>query len=220
MRVMSCFLLLLAASVSSAQEQFDTRLKLVEQRIAALRERARKAAEPRLALDREVRALDVALEAARRPDGNPLDAARIEDIVRRRADLEARRAALARESTARRMRATRAADRTRLDALLKSVRGGDLAARQELTRLLMRIDHTHNRPARVKAVPKAPSARSPKPESVNPVAAKRAADLERNVIDLTRKVLILETRLRELRRAIAEAAASGAPATGKNGTPR
>ncbi len=205
MRLLPGFLLLLAATVTSAQEPFDARLKLVEQRVAALRDLARKAAEPRLALDREIRALDVALEAARKPDGNPLDAARIEDIVRRRADVEARRAALARENTARRSRATRAADRTRLDTLLKSVRGGDLAARQELTRLLMRLDDTLNRPARVEAVRKAPSARRPKPEPVDPVAAKRAADLERKVVDLTRKVLILETRLRELRRTIAEA---------------
>jgi len=206
MRALPCFLLLLAASVTSAQEPFDARLKLVEQRIAALRDLARKAAEPRLALDREIRALDVALEAARKPDGTPLDAARIEDIVRRRAELESRRAALARENTARRSRATRAADRTRLDTLLKSVRGGDLAARQELTRLLMRIDNTLNRPARAEAVREAPTASRPKP-----VMDQQAVELERRVVELTRKVLVLETRLRELRRTIAE----GSPAEGR-----
>jgi len=193
MRVLPCFLLLLAASASSAQEQFDARLKIVEQRIAALRDHARKAAEPRLALDREIRAL-------------------AQDDVRGRADLEARRDALAREDAARRLRATRGADRARIDTLLKQVRGGDVEARQKLTRLLLRIDDTLKRAVRAEPVREAPTASRPEPVMTspavtNPAGGAQAAELERRVVELTRKVLILETRLRELRRAISEAEA-------------
>jgi len=98
-------------------------------RLAALRDTALAAKAPVLAIDRQIAALGVALEAARAPDGNAVDAARIRNLVDRRARLEARRVELTRAALERRALAVRAANKQHFEALLSGARRGDAKPR-------------------------------------------------------------------------------------------
>ena len=200
MRALLCLVPLLATPLAAGAEDFEARIQRVEQRLAALRDTARAAKAPVLAIDRRIAALGVALEAARAPDGNAIDAARIRNLVDRRARLEARRVELTRAAVERRALAVRAANKQHLEALLSGARRGDAKPRQELTQLVVRIDQMMRTPVPVTPRPTTPG-RAPKRES----SSVESLELERQLVQLTRQVFTLEDRLRKLRRMIAKA---------------